>query len=127
MQNSYGKGLAIRSAPSLALIPRGTVKVLDFGLAKVSHRQESAVNTAGPTAKLREIKQQLRERMHDPVRQTGQWLKSIMQGHFNYYAVPGNLDNNHRCRAPGTQVRAPGEDQRSKKPSSCRRAPGHDK
>jgi RNA-directed DNA polymerase len=44
-------------------------------------------------AKLREIKQQLRERMHDPVRQTGQWLKSIMQGYSNYYAVPGNLDS----------------------------------
>jgi RNA-directed DNA polymerase len=42
-------------------------------------------------AKLREIKQQLHERMHDPVRQTGQWLKSIVQGHFNYYAVPGNI------------------------------------
>jgi hypothetical protein len=40
-----------------------------------------------------EVKQQLRERMHDPVRQTGQWLKSIMQGHSNYYAVPGNLDS----------------------------------
>jgi RNA-directed DNA polymerase len=44
-------------------------------------------------AKLQEIKQQLRERMHDPVRQTGQWLKSVMQGHFHYYAVPGNLDS----------------------------------
>jgi len=44
-------------------------------------------------AKLREIKQQLRERRHDPVPQTGQWLKSIVQGHFNYYAVPGNLDS----------------------------------
>jgi RNA-directed DNA polymerase len=44
-------------------------------------------------AKLRELKQQLRERMHDPVRQTGQWLKSIVQGHLNYYAVPGNLDS----------------------------------
>ena len=42
-------------------------------------------------AKLREVKQQLRERMHDPVPQTGQWLKSVVQGHFNYYAVPGNL------------------------------------
>src|SRR5271167_4158362 len=41
-------------------------------------------------AKLRETKQQLRQRMHDPVRQTGQWLKSIVQGHFNYYAVPGS-------------------------------------
>ena len=42
-------------------------------------------------AKLRQIKQQLRERMHDPVPQTGQWLKSVVQGYFNYYAVPGNL------------------------------------
>jgi len=41
--------------------------------------------------KLREIKQQLRQRMHDPVRQTGEWLKSVVQGHFNYYAVPGNI------------------------------------
>jgi len=31
------------------------------------------------------------ERMHDPVPQTGQWLQSIVQGYFNYYAVPGNL------------------------------------
>jgi len=44
-------------------------------------------------AKLREIKQQLHERMHDPVRQTGQWLKSIVQGHFLYYAVPGNIQS----------------------------------
>ena len=42
-------------------------------------------------AKLRQLKQQLRERMHDPVPQTGQWLQSIVQGYFNYYAVPGNL------------------------------------
>jgi len=42
-------------------------------------------------AKLRQIKQQLRERMHDPVPQTGAWLKSVVQGYFNYYAVPGNL------------------------------------
>jgi len=29
--------------------------------------------------------------MHDPVLQTGEWLKSVVQGYFNYYAVPGNL------------------------------------
>jgi hypothetical protein len=43
--------------------------------------------------KLREIKQKLRRRMHDPVPQTGEWLKSVVQGYFNYYAVPGNLDS----------------------------------
>jgi RNA-directed DNA polymerase len=42
-------------------------------------------------AKLQEIKQQLRRRMHDPVPQTGEWLRSVVQGYFNYHAVPGNL------------------------------------
>src|SRR6266566_262981 len=41
-------------------------------------------------AKLGRIKPELRKRMHDPLSQTGQWLKSIVQGYFNYYAVPGN-------------------------------------
>jgi len=44
-------------------------------------------------AKLRQIKQELHQRMHDPVTQTGRWLQSVAQGYFNYYAVPGNLDS----------------------------------
>ena len=44
-------------------------------------------------SKLRQIKQQLRERMHDPVPQTGEWLKSVVQGYFNYHAVPGNMES----------------------------------
>src|SRR6202171_1551311 len=44
-------------------------------------------------AKLQEIKQQLRRRMHDPVAQTGEWLQSVVQGYFNYHAVPRNLDS----------------------------------
>jgi RNA-directed DNA polymerase len=42
-------------------------------------------------AKLREIKQQLRCRIHDPAPQTGEWLRLVVQGYFNYHAVPGNL------------------------------------
>ena len=42
-------------------------------------------------AKLKEIKQQLRTRMHDPTALTGKWLQSVLQGYFNYHAVPGNL------------------------------------
>jgi RNA-directed DNA polymerase len=34
--------------------------------------------------------------MHDPVAQSGKWLKSVVQGYFNYYAVPGNLENLRR-------------------------------
>jgi group II intron reverse transcriptase/maturase len=44
-------------------------------------------------AKLQQIKQELRSRMHHPVAQTGKWLKSVVQGYFNYHAVPGNLDS----------------------------------
>jgi len=42
-------------------------------------------------AKLQAIKQQLQPRRHDPVAQTGEWLRSVVQGYFNYHAVPGNL------------------------------------
>jgi RNA-directed DNA polymerase len=41
-------------------------------------------------AKLRQIKQLLLARKHDPVQQTGKWLRSVVQGYFNYHAVPGN-------------------------------------
>jgi len=44
-------------------------------------------------AKLQQIKQQLRSRMHHPVGQTGEWLKSVVQGYFNDHAVPGNIDS----------------------------------
>ena len=44
-------------------------------------------------AKLLEIKQQLRARLHKPPAQTGKWLKSAVQGYFNYHAVPGNTDS----------------------------------
>ena len=44
-------------------------------------------------AKLLEVKQQLRKRMHEPVGQNGKWLRSIVQGYFNYHAIPGNIDS----------------------------------
>ena len=41
--------------------------------------------------KLSEIKQELRTRMHEPIAQTGKWLKQVVQGYYRYHAVPGNL------------------------------------
>ena len=43
--------------------------------------------------KLQEIKQQLQRRRHVPVAQTGEWLKSVVQGYYLYHAVPGYLDS----------------------------------
>src|SRR5215467_6014746 len=41
-------------------------------------------------AKLKAIKMELRKRMHDPIATTGSWVKQVLQGHLNYYAVSGN-------------------------------------
>jgi len=49
-------------------------------------------------AKLQEIKQELRRRMHDPIEQTGRWLQSVVQGYFNYHAIPGNMQRLHVYR-----------------------------
>ena len=43
-------------------------------------------------AKLREVNDQLKRRMHQPIPVQGQWLRSVVQGHLAYYAVPGNTN-----------------------------------
>jgi group II intron reverse transcriptase/maturase len=40
--------------------------------------------------KLREIKEALRQRMHRPIPETGQWLAQVVAGYFAYHAVPTN-------------------------------------
>jgi len=41
-------------------------------------------------AKLNEVKAELRQRLHDPIPEVGQWLRSVVNGHFRYYGVPMN-------------------------------------
>jgi RNA-directed DNA polymerase len=41
-------------------------------------------------AKLKEVKQELRQRMHQPIPIQGKWLAQVMFGYFNYHAVPTN-------------------------------------
>jgi len=43
-------------------------------------------------AKLREVNDQLKRRRHQPIPVQGQWLGSVVRGHFAFYAVPGNTD-----------------------------------
>jgi RNA-directed DNA polymerase len=49
-------------------------------------------------AKLREIKEALRERMHEPVPEVGKWLAQIVAGYFAYHAVPTNSTALHAFR-----------------------------
>lgn len=46
-------------------------------------------------AKLQEIKARLTRCLHAKVQDTGRWLRQVVQGWFNYHAVPGNF----RCLA----------------------------
>jgi len=41
-------------------------------------------------AKLKEIKDGLRERWHAPVAEQGRWLEQVVRGYFAYHAVPTN-------------------------------------
>ena len=43
-------------------------------------------------AKLHALKSELMRRRHLPVPDQARWLASVLRGHYNYYAVPGNSD-----------------------------------
>ncbi len=55
----------------------------DFRIRRKSRRDRMC-------AKLREIKEALRHRMHRPIPETGKWLAQIVAGYFAYHAVPTN-------------------------------------
>jgi len=62
---------------------RGTSRQGKFQLIRKSRRDRMR-------AKLREVKEALRERMHRPVSEQGAWLRQVVTGWFNYHAVPTN-------------------------------------
>jgi RNA-directed DNA polymerase len=41
-------------------------------------------------AKVKEVREWLMAHRHGPVPAMGRWLRSVVQGYFNYHAVPGN-------------------------------------
>ena len=55
----------------------------DFQIRRTSRRDRTR-------AKLREIKEGLRQRWHVPIPDTGKWLGQVVAGYFAYHAVPTN-------------------------------------
>jgi RNA-directed DNA polymerase len=55
----------------------------DFQIRRKSRRDRMRV-------KLREIKEELRRRMHWPIPESGRWLAQVVAGYFAYHAVPTN-------------------------------------
>ncbi len=54
--------------------------------------------------KVRKITDKLKKKMHRPITETGEWLKSVVQGFGNYAGVPGNYKALQRYR--GLVIRA---------------------
>ncbi|HYA87912.1 MAG TPA: group II intron reverse transcriptase/maturase [Nitrospirota bacterium] len=42
-------------------------------------------------AKIKEVRKELLRRREEPVPLVGKWLRSVVQGHFHYFAVRGNM------------------------------------
>jgi len=55
----------------------------DFQLGRKTQRRRKQ-------AKLREIKEALRQRMHATIDEQGRWLGAVLRGYFAYFAVPTN-------------------------------------
>jgi len=41
--------------------------------------------------KVKEVKTELRKRMHAPIQEVGKWLATVLTGHYRYYGVTGNF------------------------------------
>jgi len=41
--------------------------------------------------KIKAVREELKKRMHHPMAQIGTWLRSVLNGYYNYHAVPTNL------------------------------------
>jgi RNA-directed DNA polymerase len=55
-------------------------------------------------AKLQALKEELRKRMHEPIVETGKWLKTVVRGYFQYHAIPGNTGSLGRFRERLTRL-----------------------
>jgi RNA-directed DNA polymerase len=55
-------------------------------------------------AKLQALKEELRLRMHEPLAETGKWLKTVVRGYFQYHAIPGNTGSLSRFRERLTRL-----------------------
>jgi hypothetical protein len=50
--------------------------------------------------KLKEIREEMRQRMHAPVREQHRWLCQVLRGHYRYYGVIFN------CATAGAEGRS---------------------
>jgi RNA-directed DNA polymerase len=75
------EGIAIHIGPEPC---GGTREGTHFLIHRKSRRDRK-------TTKLKEIKEELRRRLHPSIPEQGQWLKRVVAGYVAYHAVPTNI------------------------------------
>jgi hypothetical protein len=71
------------ASPKPCLVASGKSRRGKFLLTRKTRRDSMR-------ARLQAIKQELRQRMHQPIPVQGKWLRQVVKGYFNYHAVPTN-------------------------------------
>ena len=69
----------------------GTTRKGRFWIRRITDKKRMS-------AKLAQLRNELKRRRHLPVPEQGRWLASVITGHMNYYAVPGNGKALHTFR-----------------------------
>lgn len=90
----------------------GRPEVFDFlGFTHICARNQSGgfllkrrTGRKRARTKLAGIRDQLRKRMHDPLPTQGVWLRSVLGGYFQYFAVPTNLATLRQFRTQVTRL-----------------------
>lgn len=62
----------------------GTTRKGHFKIVRLTIRKRM-------NAKLKDIRDHIKARMHEPIKVIGKWLGMVVGGYFNYHAVPDNL------------------------------------
>jgi group II intron reverse transcriptase/maturase len=81
----------------------GKTKLIEFGRFAIEDRKKHGEGknngrftiyrktiTKRLRDKIKKVREILLRKRHRPVSEQGAWLRAVMQGHFNYYGVPGN-------------------------------------
>jgi RNA-directed DNA polymerase len=69
----------------------------EFLLTRLTDRKRMGI-------KLRSVKAELRRRMHFSIPEQGAWLRSVVNGYFNYHAVPTNIKALEQFRKQVTRL-----------------------
>jgi hypothetical protein len=108
MKESHRKGVASHPVPESCVASRkagcealtgahaggiSSCEISGFGVPT------SSTETEGHTDGSANASFQRTPRWHEPVAEVGKWLRSVVQGYFNYHAVPSNIDSLQSFRA----------------------------